>query len=158
MPLTTLVLLLSRHTPRPTFMDRLPISSARLPVQVSVEFSRVRIGLINAEGRKLALKIIGALLRLPAASALLSENGVSSLSDEILLLYGSLSSNQTNFKHTVRLMKDVVARVEDIIIWTIVIDLVVRVRPILHPTTPQESVPRLRPTNRHPRPSTQAIS
>jgi hypothetical protein len=107
-------------------------------IQVSVEFGRLRIGLTNAVGRRLALRFIGTLLLLPAAFALPSGNGVSSLSGEIALLYASLSPNHKLQKHH-SVVEDVVARVEDITIWATIIDLIARTRSIPYPTTLQSS-------------------
>ncbi|KAF2817567.1 uncharacterized protein BDZ99DRAFT_373500 [Mytilinidion resinicola] len=93
----------------------------------------------NSVGRSLSLRLIGILQLLPAASALSFEHGGSPLSADIALLYARLSSNQTDFRHTTQLAKDVNDRAEDPIIWSAVLDLIARTRPTLHPTTPPQS-------------------
>lgn len=92
-------------------MDRLPVSSVWLLIQVSAGFNRVRIWLISVVGRTLVLRLILQLL--PAASTLHSEDGHTPLSGEIAMSYASLSSNQTKFEHTTQLLRDVIARVGD---------------------------------------------
>ncbi|KAF8847973.1 hypothetical protein BDZ45DRAFT_636317 [Acephala macrosclerotiorum] len=94
----------------------------------------------DSVGRSLALKLIGILLLLPTSSALHSDDGRTPLNGEIALVYARLSSNQTEFIHTVQLLKNVVTCVEDATIWSSVIDLISRTRPIHRPATPQSNI------------------
>lgn len=107
------VLHLSRRIQMSAIKIRPSISSSLSPTQVSAESEYARHKLTKIVGRVLALRLIGILQLLPAASALPSEEGNAPLSGDIALLYARLSSNQTEFRHVAQLVKDVAARAED---------------------------------------------
>ena len=84
------------------------ISGGSWLTQVSVVPKGKRSNSLKTAGRKLALKLVGALQLLPAASILPSEDGKGPLSSDIALLYARLSSNQMEFKHTAQLLRDII--------------------------------------------------
>jgi hypothetical protein len=61
------------------------------------------------------------------------------LSGDITSLYARLLSNQTQFKNTAQLVRDVIAREEDTRIWATVYDLIAHTKSIFHPTIPPRS-------------------
>jgi len=133
---------------RETFKSAYPDANAEEPLASFERFvadsGKCRIQpcstwLTNAVGKPLALNLIGTLLNLPAASALRSEDEQIPLSRDIASLYATLSSNQMEFKHTAQLVKVSITQVEETKIWTAVLDLIARIKPIYHPTTPPQT-------------------
>ena len=89
----------------------------------------------------MALKLIGTLQLLPAASALPSTGGDLPLSGEIALLYSSISSSQTDAKLIAGLLHAVVTQKGDQEIWKKVYEVIARTKPPPLPTTPPPSHP-----------------
>ena len=76
------------------------------------------------------LELIVALLTQPAARVIPSRIGTGPLSGDIAAFYALLSSNQEHAKHIAPLIKLILNEAKDVDIWTAVLDLVARTRPI----------------------------
>ncbi len=102
---------------------------------------------MEIEAKDVILDLILALQSQPAARVILSRTGKGPLSGDIATFYARLSSNQEHGKQAAPLLQLVVTQkrdftqISDTDIWTAVLDLVARTRPIPPPTTPPQSRP-----------------
>lgn len=114
--------------------------------------------LTDVARRSLVLTLIGNLQLHPAASYLPSHDETGPLLSDLALLISRLSTNQTDFKHTAQLVRDVVAGENDVTIWTTVYNLIHQTQP----AAPIFSLPRApasttRPITPQRTPSTTSI-